>query len=224
MHLKSTATAKAAGVKTLVYGESGSGKTSLIPTMPSPVIFSSERGLLSIADSNLPFIDINSIKEFNEAYRWLISSKEAQQFQSVAIDSISDIAEVILKDEKEKSRDGRKAYGEMQDQVLEYLRLFRDLKGKHVLMIAKMEKGTDEMERTVYAPSTPGTKLSQKLPYMFDEVFALRVERGQSGQAQRILLCNSDAIWTVKDRSRKLNQWESPHMGQIIQKITGGRV
>ena len=35
--LKSTEALAADGVKMLVYGQAGSGKTSLIPTLPAPV-------------------------------------------------------------------------------------------------------------------------------------------------------------------------------------------
>ncbi len=44
------------GVKFLVYGQAGAGKTSLIPTLPNPIILSAEAGLLSIADASLPYI------------------------------------------------------------------------------------------------------------------------------------------------------------------------
>jgi len=46
------------GVKILVYGQAGSGKTSLIRTLPNPLVLSAEAGLLSIQDADLPYIEI----------------------------------------------------------------------------------------------------------------------------------------------------------------------
>tara|TARA_R110002012_G_scaffold157836_1_gene319110 strand:+ start:124 stop:291 length:168 start_codon:yes stop_codon:yes gene_type:complete len=48
INLQSTNTVSARNLKLLVYGQAGAGKTSLIPTLPKPVILSAEGGLLSI--------------------------------------------------------------------------------------------------------------------------------------------------------------------------------
>lgn len=219
--LRSTGEAGAINVKLLVYGQAGAGKTSLIPTLPNPVILSAEGGLLSIADTNLPFVEINDLADLREAYQWLTKSKEAEGFESVALDSISEIAEVVLNAEKKATKDPRQAYGAMQEQMADIIRGFRDLPGKHVYMSAKLEKTQDEMGRVLYAPSMPGNKTGQSLPYFFDEVLALRVEKDAEGNTRRALMCDSDGLWLAKDRSGKLEVWEDADLGMIIKKIGG---
>ena len=214
--LKNTKDLSHTGVKILVYGQAGSGKTSLIPTLPKPIVLSAEGGLLSIQDANLPYIQINSMDDLNEAYDYLLNNEE---FKSVAIDSISEIAEVVLNHEKKINKDPRAAYGSMQEQMADIIRSFRDLPFKHVYMSAKLEKSTDEMGRILYAPSMPGNKTGQALPYFFDEVLALRVEKDEAGVTQRALMCDSDGLWSAKDRSGKLSAWESADLGEIIAKI-----
>jgi phage nucleotide-binding protein len=221
IQLKRTKEATAQAVKLLVYGQAGAGKTSLIPTLPKPVILSAEGGLLSIADTNLPFIEITSMAELQEAYKWLTSSAEAGEFQSVALDSISEIAEVVLNAEKKINKDPRAAYGAMQEQMADVIRAFRDLPGKHVYMSAKLEKTQDEMGRVLYAPSMPGNKTGQSLPYFFDEVLALRVEKDAEGNTRRALMTDGDGLWLAKDRSGKLEVWEDADLGDIIKKIGG---
>ena len=221
IQLKRTKEATAQAVKLLVYGQAGAGKTSLIPTLPKPVILSAEGGLLSIADTNLPFIEITSMAELQEAYKWLTSSDEAKEFQSVALDSISEIAEVVLNAEKKINKDPRAAYGAMQEQMADVIRAFRDLPGKHVYMSAKLEKTQDEMGRVLYAPSMPGNKTGQSLPYFFDEVLALRVEKDAEGNTRRALMTDGDGLWLAKDRSGKLEVWEDADLGDIIRKIGG---
>lgn len=221
IQLKSTKGLHSNGVKFLVYGQAGAGKTSLIPTLPNPVVLSAEGGLLSIADAEVPFIEIGSMDDLQEAYKWLTESPDAQQFQSVALDSISEIAEVVLTAEKKKTKDPRQAYGQLQDMMSDIIRAFRDLPGKHVYFSAKLEKSQDEMGRILYAPSMPGNKLSQMLPYYFDSVFALRVEKDADGNTHRALMCDSDGLWSAKDRSGKLDAWEQPNLGDIIRKIGG---
>lgn len=219
IQLKSTKDYALNGVKMCVYGFAGAGKTSLIPTLPTPLVLSAEGGLLSIKDSGVQYIEISNMAELKESYAWLLGSNEASHFESVALDSISEIAEVVLNDERKKSKDGRAAYGEMNTVMQELIRAFRDIPNKHVLMTAKLEKTADEMGRMLYSPSMPGKTLTQGLDYYFDEVMALRVERDAEGVAQRALMCDSDGLWRAKDRSGKLAMWEPPNLGDIIAKI-----
>jgi phage nucleotide-binding protein len=218
--LKRTNTVHASGVKVLVYGQAGAGKTSLIPTLPNPVVLSAEGGLLSIASADIPYVEITNMDDLKEAYKWLADSSDAKGFQSVAIDSISEIAEVVLNFEKKIAKDPRQAYGAMQEQMTDLIRAFRDLP-RHIYMSAKLEKTQDEMGRMLYAPSMPGNKTGQQLPYFFDEVLALRVEKDAEGNAQRAIMCDSDGLWLAKDRSGKLDAWEAPDLGEIIKKIGG---
>jgi len=218
INLKSTSTVKSGSIKMLAYGQAGSGKTSLIPTLPTPVILSAEGGLLSIAHKEIPFLEISDMDALREAYKWLAESDEAKQFASVAIDSISEIAEVCLGKEKAIAKDPRAAYGEMQTTMAEIIRSFRDLP-QHILMTAKLEKAQDEMGRMLYSPSMPGNKTGQSLPYYFDIVAALRVEKDAEGVTQRAMMLESDGLWQAKDRSGKLSVWEAPDLGEIIKKI-----
>jgi hypothetical protein len=142
----------------------------------------------------------------------------------VAIDSISEIAEVVLSAEKKATKDPRQAYGALQEQMGDIIRGFRDIPNRHVYMSAKVEKTQDEMGRILYGPSMPGNKLGQMLPYFFDEVLALRVEKDEEGIPQRALMTDSDGLWQAKDRSGRLDNWEQPDLGLVINKILGGKI
>lgn len=216
--LKSTKGASTHGVKMLVYGQAGAGKTTLVRTLPNPIILSAEGGLLSLADSDVPFIEIGSMDALREAYSFLMSP-EGQKFDSIALDSISEIAEVCLNAAKKTSKDGRAAYGEMSEQVTDFIRAFRDIPEKNIYFSAKLEKMNDEMGKILYSPSMPGNKTGQALPYHFDLVMALRLERGEDGKPVRALMCESDGLWQAKDRSGKLDAWEAPDLGEIIKKV-----
>ena len=221
INLKTTREVASDGVKVLVYGGSGSGKTTLIGTLPDPVIISAEAGLLSLSGLDIPYIEVTDMDSLKEAFSYITSSKDAQQFRSVALDSISEIAEVVLNAEKKNTKDPRQAYGALQEQMTDLIRSFRDITGKNVYMSAKMEKQQDESGRILYGPSMPGNKLAQMLPYFFDEVLALRVEKDEEGKPQRALMCDSDGLWSAKDRSGKLSPWEMADLGFIINKIIG---
>lgn len=220
IQLRSTKGLHTNGVKMLVYGMAGAGKTSLIRTLPSPVVLSAEGGLLSIADAEIPFIEIKTMNDLKESYEWLMTD-EGKEFKSICLDSISEIAEVVLNTERKLTKDPRQAYGAMQEQMSDLIRAFRDIPDRNVYFTAKAEKSQDEQGRVLYAPSMPGNKTGQQLPYFFDLVLALRVEKDAEGVTQRALMCDSDGLWQAKDRSGKLDSWEAPDLGEIIKKIGG---
>ena len=67
INLKTTGSLSANGVKLLVYGQAGAGKTTLVQTLPDVVVLSAEGGLLSIQDADLPYIEIASMDDLREA-------------------------------------------------------------------------------------------------------------------------------------------------------------
>ena len=207
------------GVKVLVYGLSGAGKTTLIKTLPKPIIISAEAGLLSLAGMEIPYLSVTTMDELKEAYSFVLEHKD--EYQTICLDSISEIGEVVLSAEKKVAKDPRQAYGALQEQMGDLIRSFRDLPGVNVYFSARAEKTQDELGRILYAPSMPGNKVGQSLPYFFDEVLALRVEQDPDGNTVRMLQCDTDGTWSAKDRSGKLETWELPDLGAIIEKITG---
>ena len=218
--LKSTADVQANGVKALVYGMAGVGKTYMIKSLPNPLVISAESGLLALTGTDIPYIEVKTFMELQEAYQYVVSEHGAQ-FESIAIDSISEIGEIVLAHEKSVNKDGRGAYGEMAVKIMEIMRSFRDIQGKNVMFIAKAEKSQDETGRMLYQPSMPGAKISQQLPYLVDLVMALRTEKDTEGTIQRALMCQTDGTWQAKDRSGKLAAWEAPDLSALIAKIGG---
>jgi len=221
IQIRKTGSIHTNGVKVLVYGHAGSGKTSLCATMPNPIVISAEAGLLSLQHADIPYIEVNSMDTLMEAYDFMANSDDAKKYDSICLDSISEIGEVILNHEKKIAKDPRQAYGAMQEQLGDIIRAFRDMAGKHVYFTAKCEKSQDETGKILYAPMMPGNKTGQSLPYFFDEVMALRVELDAEGNSIRALMTQSDGLWQAKDRSGKLETWEQPDLGAIIQKIGG---
>lgn len=225
------------GVKALIYGGAGMGKTVLSATLPAPVLISAESGALSLRKNNLerlfgvgnpsitynmPIITVTNVDDLRDAYDWCANSAEARQFASVSLDSLSEIAEVVLNNAKRQVKDPRQAYGELIEKMETLIRMFRDLPSKNVYMAAKMEPMKDEMTGVVkYGPSMPGSKLGSKLPYFFDEVFRLGVNKTPQGESYRFLQTQPDLQFEAKDRSGALAAMEPPHLAQVFTKILG---
>ena len=225
--MKFTSTDKALdrGCKVIVHGESGAGKTYLIKSLldagHSPVIISAEGGNLCLRGVSIPVIEVSSLAEVQEAYRFLRDSDDAKAFDWIAIDSLSEILEVLLGDLKAATQDPRAAYGDLIDKGLQLVRDFRDLP-RNVYFAAKQEfvKGSDG-GRSFFSLSAPGSKLPQQLPFLVDEVFALRVWE-EDGVVKRMLQTGADGRYQAKDRSGVLDFLEPADLGAIAAKIHGG--
>jgi len=224
MAIKLTSTRAAAadnGLKVLVHGPAGAGKTSLCATTDEPtVIISAEAGLLSLRGHDIPVIEVASIDDVHEAYRFVTESADAKGFRWVCLDSISEIAEVCLAAEKKAAKDPRQAYGALADQMGQLIRAFRDLPGRNVYFSCKQARQVDQASgATLYFPSLPGQMLGQGISYFFDEVFALRVEKDEAGNPSRWLQTGRDFTHEAKDRSGALAMFEPPHLGAIARKV-----
>lgn len=219
MKITSTKT-KTNYVKALVYGDSGVGKTVLGSTAPNPIFISAERGLLSLADKDISVIEVDTLAHVEEAYQYL---KKDKDFQTVVLDSLSEIAEVLLSEFKiTEGKDARQAYGKMGDEMAKLTRKFRSL-DKHVLFIAKIELFKDEFSGKVfYRPACPGQAFSQNIPYLFDEVFAMQIGKKDGGE-YRYLQTQPNLQYTAKDRSGKLLTKEDPNLTMIFNKIIGDK-
>jgi hypothetical protein len=224
------------GFKSLVYGESGVGKTLLCATMPKPLIISNEKGLMSLKKSNLvrvhgenkPFVDyepdvweVTRLSEIIEVYRFLQNSKEAEKYESVCLDSLTDLADMLLIEvlKLPEVKDPRQGFYDVQKKIEELAKDFRDLPRYHVLITCAAERLKDELSGAVrVSPMLTGQKLGQKAPYWFDSVFKLSVE-GHGENAYRVLKTRPEPSFVAKDRSGCLEASEYPAIKPLIDKI-----
>lgn len=223
------------GVKVMVYARAGFGKTVLIATAPNPIMLSAESGLLCLSRANLekmfgknnptitydiPVIEINSVEDLTAAHLWLTTHKDAKQFETICLDSVSEIAEQVLTNAKGQVKDGRMAYGELIEKMTDVFKKFRDIKGKHIYFAAKEEYAKDEVNGiSKFVPSMPGSKLGQASPYLFDEVFHLGIAKTKEGKTYRFLRTQPDMQYDAKDRSGMLAEVEEPNLTKIFNKI-----
>ena len=212
------------GVKMLVYSLAGRGKTTLCGTCPRPIVLSAESGMLALSRMHVPFLEVKTMTDLREYFQWFKSSAEPKQyFETICLDSISEIGEVVLSASKAKVKDGRMAYGEMIEDMTKLIKEFRDLQGYHVYMSAKQERLKNEATGVVLnQPMMPGQKLGQAMPYFPDLVMQLDID-GPIGDTYRLLRTQPDFMNDAKDRSGLLDPIEEPHLGKIIAKITAGQ-
>ena len=214
------------GVKALVYGRSAVGKTRLVLTCQKVIMLSAEGGLRSLAGNNIAtYPPITTLAELITAYNWLYDNKgAAAQFQTVYIDSLTEIAEVILNTSKDKFKDGRLAYQDAYDIVFnKAIRKFRDLPNKNVIFTAKEDYEKDNVTGIQsFMPAMPSKAMRAELPYFFDNVFRMvAFTDATTGSTYSALQCGIDQYSFAKDRSGTLDHWERPDLTAIFNKMNG---
>lgn len=212
------------GVKAVLYGGPGAGKTPLINTAPSPVFLAIEPGLLSMQGSTVSTYKAYEHKDgvaagVKEFFEWFHGSNEVKKFQTLAVDSISEMAEAILRAKMKKFTNKLQCYGEMSFDVMDILTKLYYTRGMNVVLIAKQHEDPETRRKR---PSFPGQDLHTKVPHFFDEIlhYAKLPAGTIPGVMQEVKAIRTMETFDImaRDRSGRLNEFEQPDLGAIFQK------
>lgn len=221
------------GVKVLLHGFSGEGKTTQAKLLAQAgfkvIIISAESGLLSLkGEKNIAVIDISKDDNGNtipphqrfdrlgEAYSFL--AKGEHPYDTIILDSLTELNECLIDSLKHKypnEKDKFKLYGDNSSIMTKMIKAFRDLK-YNVVLIALSTVEKDDVGRRFINIDLVG-KIANGVPALFDEVIYMYSDADR----KRYFLCDKTDKVMAKDRSGKLNAVEEPNLALLINKITG---
>jgi hypothetical protein len=119
-------------------------------------------------------------------------------------------------------KDLRSTYGLHGRQMIGWLSQLQQARGRHVVLVAILERATDEFNHSEWQPQIEGGKTSRELPGIVDQLITMQFIDFGDGKPVRAFVCTSPNPWgyPAKDRSGKLDQIEEPHLGKLITKLT----
>jgi hypothetical protein len=205
------------GVKCLIYGGPGSGKTPLMATASNSVACITEPGTLSLRGTNFPAIECFNSTIIDEFFEWFLKSNESAQFQTLFVDSVSQLAELYLETELKLNKDGRQAYGKANARTYDQINKLYFLPNKNIVLIAK-QCTIDEGGVQKRKPYFPGIELNVKIPHMYDEILHLGIHVIPKYGQQKALRCRETFDVVARDRSGKLNEFEPPDLNSLFAK------
>lgn len=210
--------AQVMGVKCVTFGKPGTGKTPFLLTAPQAAGMICEPGLLSVRGANSVMAAARYTRqEIEDWFAWVFGSNERKQYHTLFIDSVSQWAEIEVKYQLSKNRDGRMAYGEMARNVIDKLEKLYFLPECHILLICKLEVTDGGENGLVQRPYLPGKELHVRMPHMFDEILWLDYFDIPGHGRQRALRCWPTYNAVCRDRSGRLNEYEPANFGHIVQ-------
>lgn len=206
------------GCKALIYGPAGSAKTPIFNTAPRPLLLATEPGLLSMKGSKIPTYEAYTPAKVDEFFKWFFNSTETKNFDTLGIDSGSQIADIYLVDAQKNNKHGLKAYGEMADNTMAHLRTLYYKRYCHTYVICK-EEVKDLDGQSMRRPYFPGQVLPIQVPHLYD--FILRLAKTiVPNQPPDTLAFQCNGSYNVMSRNRtgNLDDYEPPHFGALVDK------
>lgn len=211
----------------LIYGDSGTGKTTLagsaddVPEMRSVLLIDLEGGTESLRNS-YPEVDtvrVQSWKEMQEVYDALHRGDHG--YNTVIVDSLTECQKfnmytIMTELVNRKTDEGKdvdpdipsvREWGKNIEQMRKFVRAMRDLPIHTIFTALEQQKKDDKTGAVQVKPSLSG-KLADEVAAFLDVVMYYYVKEvpteGGESEIKRVLLTRRTAKHTAKDRSGKL--------------------
>ena len=245
------------GIKGVILGKSGIGKTSLLLTLPTEttLFMDMEAGDLAVegwrGDTIRPrtwnecrdfavFIggpnpSLRNDQAFSQAHYQSVCQmfwdpSILDKYDTLFIDSITVAGRLCFQwckgqpqafSEKSGKPDSRGAYGLQGQEMIAWITHLQHTRDKNIWFVGVLDEKTDDFNRTFFAPQIEGAKTGLELPGIVDQVITMTDIKPDEGTPYRAFVCHTLNPWgfPAKDRSGRLDTIESPHLGQLMEKI-----
>lgn len=219
------------GVKMLVYGAPGVGKTYFSSSAPKPLFVDVEGGTLSIrnAGRNIDVVKVNRFADIFEIHKFLMAGDH--DYQTVIVDSLTELQkksldgimeEAYRKDPMKRDPDVAELrdWGKNTAQLRKAVRYFRDLPMN--VIFTSLEKDTkDESTGAIRVGPDLTPKLQNDVAGYLDIIAHMSTRDKEEGIVRQMLV-QPTGKYMAKDRSGKLGKIiKEPDFQAILDRIEG---
>lgn len=247
--------ANKAGIKGIIVGPAGIGKTSLLYTLdPETTLFvNAEAGELSVQEWGGDMVRLRTWPEArnlaaavgggnpaiadNEPYsvahfEAINADFDLSKYSTIFIDSITEVSRICFTwakqqpesfSEKTGKPDTRGTYGLLGREMVNWLKQFQHAPRVNVWLVGLLNTIKDDFGRTQHVMQVEGSKTALEAPGITDQVVSMVQFTPEEGKPYRAFVTHAVNEWgyPAKDRSGRLDPIEEPHLGKLMEKISG---
>jgi len=211
-------------LKVMIYGKSGTGKTTFACSFPGVYVFDFDNGMLSQRGKDIQY-DVYGKDDWLKFEAKLSEFEKSCPFETLVIDSVTTMEEYLLDHLIALTRKPRPTQLEWGQLVLDLADVFLRV-GKfktNIVVVAHEQMVQDEITGEVLVmPLIYGKKLPGQLPLFFDEMYRAQTSRdAKTGKPVYQLLTTADIKFSAKSRLACLDPIEVPDYNVIIGKVKG---
>ena len=155
------------------------------------------------------------------------------KYRTFFIDSITAVGRLCFQWSSQQpeaiSERGKKnllaVYGLHAREALAWLTHIQQARDVNVVFLGVLETVLDDFNHTEHRLQFEGTRTGRELPAVIDEVITYHWVDYGDGALARSFICTSPNRWNypAKDRSGRLEQFEPPDLGKLLNKLTKPR-
>ena len=123
--------------------------------------------------------------------------------------------------QKNGKPDLRAAYGLHGQEMIAWLTHLQHTRAKHIWFVGILDEKVDDYNRRFYQVQIEGSKTGLELPGIVDEVITMSDITDKDSNTYHAFICQTmnPYGYPAKDRSRRLDCIEEPHLGRLMEKI-----
>lgn len=187
----------------LLYGKSGTGKTTFACSFPKPFLFDFDKGMLSQRGRDVEYETYAGVSAYQDFEVKLKELEKECPYETIILDSITTMQEYLMSKILMMNRRSQPTLHEWMAMVTELKDIFMRLTkhSKHLVVIAHERLMQDEITGEImYVPVVVGKQLPSLLPMWFDEMYRCTVSRDKEGTPEYGILTASDVKYTARSR------------------------
>lgn len=234
MKIENTKNQELKKIKGLVYGVSGIGKTFSTTTLTGKtLVIAVEKGLLTLQDYNIDFVNLENWEELLDIYMELNTNENIEKYDNIVIDSLTKANEmckihILFKERPKVKGDVNKTYEDvltLQDYGLLQIKMVRMINSfinlpYNIIFTSLEDERKDEKDGHIYYVPSLNGKLAKNVVADFDFTFRM-VSKTIDNKTERYFLTENTETSLAKDRIGKLDRLEEPNWTNVINKSLG---
>jgi hypothetical protein len=182
-------------------------------------------------DPNVPPENVYSAAHYASVKNQFGDPARLSKYRTYFIDSITAVGRLCFQwssqqpeafSERSGKKDLRGAYGLHAREALAWLTHIQQARDVNVVFLGVLETVLDDFNHIEHRLQFEGTRTGRELPAVIDEVITYHWVDFGDGALTRSFICTSPNRWNypAKDRSGRLEQFEPPDLGELLNKLT----